>query len=66
MEYIITILATFAWAVVDYKAAEYLMEKHPDFEVDPGLYAIGAILMGGLWPLLWLIGKFLLWSRKGK
>ena len=66
METVITIIASLIWAFVDYKAAKYLMDKNEGFEVMPELYALGAILLGGLWPLLWLTGKFFLWHKKNK
>jgi hypothetical protein len=66
MEVVVTIIASLIWAFVDFQAAKYLMKNHPGFEVMPELYALGAMLLGGLWPLLWLAGKFLLWHNKNK
>lgn len=63
MEVVVTIIVSLIWAFVDFQAAKYLMKNHPGFEVMPELYALGAILIGGLWPLLWLTGKFFLWRK---
>jgi hypothetical protein len=63
MEVVVTIIASLIWAFVDFQAAKYLMKNHPGFEVMPELYALGAMLLGGIWPLLWLSGKFLLWHK---
>ena len=66
MEVAVTIIVSLIWAFVDFQAAKYLMKNHLGFEVMPELYALGAILIGGIWPLLWLTGKFLLWHRKNR
>jgi hypothetical protein len=66
MEVAVTIIVSLIWAFIDFKAAQHLMKNYPGFEVMPELYALGAILLGGLWPLLWLAGKFLLWHNKNK
>lgn len=66
MEVAVTIIVSLIWAFINFKVAQYLMKNYPGFEVIPELYALGAIIIGGLWPLLWLTGKFLLWHRKNK
>lgn len=66
MEVAVTIIVSLIWAFINFKVAQYLMKNYPGFEVIPELYALGAIIIGGFWPLLWLTGKFLLWHRKNK
>lgn len=66
MDFVVFIISIAAWAAVDYYVAKILKEKNEGFKVEPALYAGGAILFGGLWPLLFLICKFLVWKNKNR
>lgn len=66
MHALMTTLMLLLWAAIDYHAAKYLADTNDGFYVNPALYAIGAIILGGIFPLIYLAIKYILWNYAKK
>ena len=64
--YLGVVLGLTFWPVVSYFLANKAVEKNPGIQINPILYAIGALALGGLWVLTFLGGKVLWFRNKQK
>lgn len=60
------VLGLVFWGGLSYFAAHKAVEKNPGINVNPILYAIGAVALGALWVLAFLGGKVLWFRNKQK
>lgn len=65
-EFVSFIVGLIVWSLVNYFAAKYISDKNPGLDINPTYYVVGAVLFGGIWPLLFLFAKYLVWSNKNK
>ena len=63
MEYVIFVAI---WAAVNYFVAYYVVKNNVGFNANPILYAVGSLLFGGIYPLIFLGCKFLYWRNELK
>ena len=52
--------------IVNYFAAYYVDKKTTFIKVNPILYALGAMALGGIYPLIFLVIKYMYCSYKKK
>ena len=60
------IIGLIFWGGLSYFAAHKAVEKNPGINVNPILYGVGALAIGGLWVLAFLGGKVLWFRNKQK
>ena len=58
------IIGIIIWGLINYFAAKYISDKNPGLDVNPTYYVVGTVLFGGIWPLLFLFVKYLIWRNK--
>jgi hypothetical protein len=63
---IYTIIGLLIWAVIDYFAADFVARKNDFMKLNPILYAIGAMAFGGIFPLIFLVIKYIYCSYRAK
>ena len=52
------------WAIVNYFIAKAVSEKVNYMIVNPVLYAVGSVLFGGIFPLIFLVIKYVYCSYR--
>ena len=57
------VLAYLMWMLVDYMAAKAVKNNNKGININPTLYAVGAFLFGGIFPLIFLGCKLLYWKH---
>lgn len=60
------LISILCWSCVNYLVANHLVNKYPEFNINPIYYAIGGFLLGGIYPLIFLGVKFAMWKNKNK
>jgi hypothetical protein len=63
MEYF---LMAVGWALVNYFVSDYVVKKNEGFVANPYLYVCGSLILGGIWPLMFLGCKYLYWKNELK
>ena len=61
---LLVLLAYVLWAAINHQAATCVKQKEPGINVNPNMYAIGSILFGGIFPLLFLFIKYFLYKNR--
>ena len=54
------------WALINYNAANYVAENNKGLKVNPMLYVLGSLALGGIFPLIFLVIKYMYYSYKVK
>lgn len=66
MEFLLQVIVYAICAFIAYKTAKKVKDMNPGFEIRPELYAVGAVLFGFIWVLLFLAIKYAIWNNKNK
>ena len=61
-----TTIALFVWAIINYFAADFVARRNSFIKLNPFLYAIGAMVFGGIYPLIFLVIKYIYCSYRIK
>lgn len=64
MEFIVQFLLYAIGAYVAYIIADRVKTRNPGFNIEPTLYAIGSVLFGYMWVMLFLFIKLALYNSK--
>ena len=66
MEFIVQFLLYAIGAYVAYIIADRVKTRNPGINVEPTLYAIGSVIFGYMWVMLFLFIKLALYNSKNK
>ena len=58
------IIGLLFWAIVNYFVTHYAAKKANFMKINPILYALGAMTFGGIYPLLFLVIKYVYCSYR--
>ena len=54
------------WAFINYYAANYVADNNKGLKINPVLYVIGSLAFGGIFPLIFLVIKYMYYSYRVK
>ena len=66
MEFVVQFLLYTIGAYVAYIIADRVKTRNPGINVEPTLYAIGSVIFGYMWVMLFLFVKLALYNSKNK
>lgn len=64
MEFILQLIVYPLFAYAAYRISDKARIKNPDINIEPVLYAIGSVVFGFLWVMLFLAIKVSIYNRK--